>query len=579
MSRLFSRSVFLPLLSCALLVGTTLSTIPLSWAELTPSPEAAKEAGKDVDSNSTKAVNYYFSGMAPLLLPDTSNARQEFGSMLAEAKRNGLNAVSVDVWWGKVAEKSKNPEDWNWQYYDDLFHLIKANNLEIIPVLSTHKCGGGFQEGCDIPLPAWLTRSKDKGGEGFTQDDLFYKSETNRYNADSISAWATENPATLAYLESFMQAFKAHITQADYLDKIKEIDLSLGPSGELRYPSYNFSDGWIYPDRGFFQSYSQPALKSFRSWALDQNGPSNLSASEKLRLLNQSWGTNYTRAQQIDPPFVGWQYQASSNQTRTSRAPIRRTVKRLNPTEDGLLAQPFVDDFPLHQLYSAVYQEDFMAWYNESLLAHAQRIMEKASKVFSDSQTESIALGIKIPSIHWKAASPTHPHIAEMTAGLMPFNNDALKPNVASYRTLFYRLKMLSDNLGQGGKRKWILYLTALDQYNRKEAQDYSLAEDLVKRISSDFESQLPQNLWELRGENALACDEKKSQDERWHLINRYFGLPAFDNKATAGTGLKSQYHGFNLLRLDNTADQYGCNPWQENKDRYWDLIQKLSHP
>jgi len=150
-----------------------------------------------------------------------------------------------------------------------------------------------------------------------------------------------------------------------------------------------------------------------------------------------------------------------------------------------------------------------------------------------------------------------------------------LKPTVASYRTLFYRLKMLSDSLGQGGKRKLILYLTSLDQYNHKEAQDYSLAEDLVKKISSDFESQLPQNLWELRGENALACDEKKSQDERWHLINRYFGLPALDNK-TANSNSNSQYHGFNLLRLDNATDQYGCNPWQENKDRYWDLIKKL---
>ena len=127
MSRLFSRSVFRPLLSCALLLGTSLSTIPLSWAELTPSSESAQETGKPVDNNTAKPpVNYYFSGMAPLLLPDTSSARQEFGTMLAEAKRNGLNAVSVDVWWGKVAEKSKNPDDWNWQYYDDLFHLIKA---------------------------------------------------------------------------------------------------------------------------------------------------------------------------------------------------------------------------------------------------------------------------------------------------------------------------------------------------------------------------------------------------------------------------------------------------------------------
>jgi beta-amylase len=583
MSRLFSFSIFRPCLSAMLLLSS-ICFMGYSWSDTVAA--TFSETPKQEDA-STEAVKYYFSGMAPLLLPDSSSARQEFGEMLREAKRKGLNAISVDVWWGKVAEKSKNPADWNWQYYDDLFHLIKANNLEIIPILSTHQCGGGFDETCNIPLPSWLTRSKEKGGEGFTQDDLFFKSETNRYNTDAISPWATENPQVLAYLQAFMEAFKTHIAQADYLSQIKEIDLSLGPSGELRYPSYNFSDGWTYPGRGFFQSYSEPAIKSFRTWALNQNGPTDKSQAERIKLLNEAWGTHYVTLQQINPPLLGWEYQAQpllserSNRKRLvsrseSMQASHRSIKKLNPTEDGLLAQPFVDDLKLHQLYSTVYMEDFIAWYNDSLLSHSQRIIETAAKVFSDSQTQSIALGIKIPSIHWKVASSTHPHIAELTAGLMPYNNDALKPNAASYRTLFYRLKTLSDSLGTN-KRKLILYLTALDQYNHKESPENSLAEDLVRKISTDFASQLPQNMWELRGENGLACDAKKTQDERWRLIQSYFGVAATKDKTVSTVQSSSLYHGFNLLRFDNTSNQYGCNPWQENKEHYWQLIQTLN--
>jgi len=51
----------------------------------------------------------------------------------------------------------------------------------------------------------------------------------------------------------FMKSFRENM--ADFLDSglIVDIEVGLGPAGELRYPSYPETQGWVFPGIGQFQ--------------------------------------------------------------------------------------------------------------------------------------------------------------------------------------------------------------------------------------------------------------------------------------------------------------------------------------
>lgn len=55
----------------------------------------------------------------------------------------------------------------------------------------------------------------------------------------------------------YMTSFRENM--ADYLDAglIKDIEVGLGPAGEMRYPSYSETQGWAYPGIGEFQVRNQ----------------------------------------------------------------------------------------------------------------------------------------------------------------------------------------------------------------------------------------------------------------------------------------------------------------------------------
>src|SRR4051794_39788895 len=50
-----------------------------------------------------------------------------FNQQLRTAKSMGVNAVSVDVWWGKVEKAGDNVFDW--RYYDRIVASVKAAGL------------------------------------------------------------------------------------------------------------------------------------------------------------------------------------------------------------------------------------------------------------------------------------------------------------------------------------------------------------------------------------------------------------------------------------------------------------------
>jgi hypothetical protein len=99
--------------------------------------------------------------MAPLEIRNPGEM-QTFQDQLAEAKGIGVNAVSVDVWWGKV--ERNGDQQFDWTYYDQVFAKIRQAGLKIVPILSFHQCGGGPGDDCNIPLPNWLWSSFTAAG-------------------------------------------------------------------------------------------------------------------------------------------------------------------------------------------------------------------------------------------------------------------------------------------------------------------------------------------------------------------------------------------------------------------------------
>lgn len=198
-----------------------------------------------------------FGVLGPLFI-SSQQEWDDFDAMLSEAKAIGVQRVTIDVWLGVVQPTSA--EDYDWSYYDKVFGMIRDHGLKIVPIMAFHKCGGGPGDACNIPLPAWV----------FTlAPDMKYESGRGHIHDDAIAVWATKEPAVLAAFRNFMQNFGAHFS--GFSNDFAEINISLGPTGELRYPSFN-SDEWTYPQEGVFQFYSQRAGDDFRRWALNRFG-------------------------------------------------------------------------------------------------------------------------------------------------------------------------------------------------------------------------------------------------------------------------------------------------------------------
>lgn len=218
--------------------------------------------------------------MAPLEVSDWEGFKQQ----LRQAKAAGVTAVSTDVWWGKV--EKKGDQQFDWSYYDAVSSVIIEAGLKWVPIVSFHKCGGNVGDSCDIPLPEWIWQQLG----GNNPDRLKYKSEKGNLSDEVIALWADEL-AREEYVE-FITAFRdRYLTKAVH---IEEINISAGPSGELRYLSYNSHDGFSYPGRGFLQAYSELALADFRAFTKEKY--------DTLERVNRAWNSQLTDWSQIRLP-------------------------------------------------------------------------------------------------------------------------------------------------------------------------------------------------------------------------------------------------------------------------------------
>lgn len=400
--------------------------------------------------------------MAPL---EVSNWT-EFSNQLATVEAYGVDAVTVDVWWGKVEATGDN--QFNWSYYDQIFQVITSRGLDIVPIFSFHQCGGNVGDTCNIPLPSWLW-SKYQGAtlNGVTLDinGLKHKSEQGHFSNETVQGWAT--PLVLNEYQAFTQAFVARYGTT-YANRMQEINVSLGPAGELRYPSYNSHDsGTGYPTRGALQAYSPLAITSFQQWALGTYG--------SIAGINAAWGSTVTNLSQVQPPSNAGFFFSSGDYRNTQ------------------------------------YGKDLIDWYNKSLVDHGELMLDTVLTALGSS-FPGAEIGYKIPGVHWSMTGPT-PRAAEVTAGLIQTSVDMYAANTGRG---YVNIVGLANRVADSG-RGVILHFTCLEFNDESFTPQYSQAKTLVGWVGAEAGRQGVK----IKGENALAGGI--TSNNGWDNVNQAF--------------------------------------------------------
>ncbi|KAL6659904.1 hypothetical protein ACP70R_002028 [Stipagrostis hirtigluma subsp. patula] len=289
------------------------------------------------------------------------NRRKAVEASLSALKSAGVEGIMVDVWWGIV--EAEGPGKYNFNGYMELMELAKKTGLKVQAVMSFHQCGGNVGDSVTIPLPRWVVEEMDK------DQDLAYTDKSGRRNYEYISLGCDTVPAfkgrtAIQCYTDFMRAFRDHF--APFMgNTIMEIQVGMGPAGELRYPSYPESNGtWAFPGIGESQCYDRYMLSSLRAAAEAVGKP--------------EWGH-------------GGPGDAGSYKDWPEDTPFFRR-------EGG---------------WNTEYGQFFMSWYSQMLLEHGERILSGASSVYTG--TPGVKISVKVAGIHWHYG--TRSHAAELTAG------------------------------------------------------------------------------------------------------------------------------------------------------------------
>ncbi|XP_008777296.1 beta-amylase 2, chloroplastic isoform X1 [Phoenix dactylifera] len=280
-------------------------------------------------------------------------------------KSVNVDGVMVDCWWGIV--EAHTPQEYCWHGYKRLFQTVRELKLKLQVVMSFHECGGNIGDDVCIPLPHWVAEI------GRSNPEIFFTDREGRQNPECLS-WGIDKERVLrgrtaleVYFD-YMRGFRVEFDEFFEDGIISEIEVGLGPSGELRYPSYPVKYGWRYPGIGEFQCYDLYLMKSLRKAA-------------------EARGHSF------------W-----------ARGPDNAGSYNSQPHETGF--------FCGGGDYNSYYGRFFLNWYSQVLVDHADRVLSLAKLAF-----EGTCIAAKVSGIHWwyKTAS----HAAELTAGFYnPCNRD-----------------------------------------------------------------------------------------------------------------------------------------------------------
>jgi hypothetical protein len=300
--------------------------------------------------------------MAPLLVGDpksstsvaTIQARDRFRRDLSLLKNNGFNgAIATDLW---AALVEPQPGKFEWAIYDWLLDTLIEFGFKWAPIDSEHQCGGNVGDDVFIPVAQWVWDYLVSMVPGSTARDFMFVSEQGNACPEYVGFWADQlmMPLRIRRWKAFCEHF------ADRAQHIAEINISLGPAGELRYPSYNSHDkNTDYPTRGALQCYSSRAVNAFQQFATNRY--------RDAAGIDIAWGTNIAQGQLIGPPANPCEFFRRADHSNTR------------------------------------YGRDLFDFYSEGLRNHGRDVLQGAFSIFAadDSPMKGIDIGVKLPGIHW----------------------------------------------------------------------------------------------------------------------------------------------------------------------------------
>jgi beta-amylase len=292
---------------------------------------------------------------------------QQILSWMKQLKSGGVDGVMVDVWWGLV-EKS-TPQVYDWTAYQELVGLVKEAGLQMQVVMSFHQCGGNVGDTCDVKLPSWATGAAPTNEIFYTDREGHSDEEYLSLSADTVKVFPTRYGGKRTGLDvysDFMESFAKNFTSV-LGSVIVEVQVGLGPAGEMRYPSYQLAGGlWSFPGIGEFQCYDKYMLQSLVD-AASKSG-------------HADWGNG-------GPSNAG-------------------TYKNV-PSNTGFFTGSGNDNF------KSAYGDFFLSWYSQQLIDHGDRVLSQAHDIFSS--FSGLHLAAKVAGIHWWYMDESH--AAELTAG------------------------------------------------------------------------------------------------------------------------------------------------------------------
>lgn len=322
------------------------------------------------DFNCTPYVPVYIKLPAGIInkfcqLMDPEGIRQE----LIHINSLNIDGVVVDCWWGIV--EAWNSQKYVWSGYRELFSIIREFKLNIQVVMAFHECGGNDSSDALISLPQWVL---DIGKDN---QDIFFTDREGRRNTECLS-WGIDKERVLkgrTGIEVYFDMMRSFRTEFDDLfaeGMIDAVEIGLGASGELKYPSFSERMGWRYPGIGEFQCYDKYLQHSLRRAA-------------KLR------GHSF------------W-----------ARGPDNAGHYNSMPHETGFFCE--------RGDYDNYYGRFFLHWYSQTLVDHADNVLSLANLAF-----EGTKIIVKVPAVYWWYKTPSH--AAELTAGYHnPTNQDGYSP-------------------------------------------------------------------------------------------------------------------------------------------------------
>ncbi|KAF6166229.1 hypothetical protein GIB67_031013 [Kingdonia uniflora] len=290
--------------------------------------------------------------------------KDEIVKQLMELKAADVDGVMVDVWWGII--ESKGQKQYDWSGYKSLFQVVQDSGLKLQTIMSFHQCGGNMGDNVNVPLPKWVLDIGD------SDPDIFYTNRSGTRNTEYLTIGVDNQPlfggrTAVEIYRDYMKSFRE--SMADFLDSelIIDIEVGLGPAGELRYPSYPQNQGWLFPGIGEFQCYDKYLKAEFKEAATLAGHP--------------EW----------ELPDDAGEYNDVPSST---------------------------DFFKSNGTYVSEKGKFFLTWYSNKLLTHGDQILDEANQIFLGCK---VKLAAKVSGIHWWYKEDNH--AAELTAGYYNLND------------------------------------------------------------------------------------------------------------------------------------------------------------